>query len=76
MAKQSAHLQALADHELEAADRMKWWGVFLIREKRRLQGIAAAVQGQAKSSIRTGSDDWSNSPDYVASDIIVNQAGG
>ncbi len=47
MAKQSGTLRALADHELEAADRMKWWGVFLIREKRRLQGIAAAVQGEA-----------------------------
>jgi hypothetical protein len=45
MAKQSTQLQALADHELEAADRMKWWGIFLVREKRRLQGIANAVQG-------------------------------
>ncbi len=40
-------LAAYADHELLTAERMKWWGVFLIREKRRLQGIAEAVNANA-----------------------------
>ena len=33
------------DHEGPVAERYQWWGVFLIREKRRLQGIAEAVAG-------------------------------
>jgi hypothetical protein len=31
------------DHEGPVAQRYQWWGVYLIREKRRLQGIAEAV---------------------------------
>jgi hypothetical protein len=31
------------DHEGPVAERYQWWGVYLIREKRRLQGIADAV---------------------------------
>ncbi len=33
------------DHEGPVAERYQWWGVFLIREKRRLQRIAEAVAG-------------------------------
>lgn len=61
MAKQSGKLQAFADHEVEAAERMKWWGVFLVRERRRLQGIAQVVQpngsassGEPESAARNG----------------------
>ncbi len=31
------------DHELPVAERYRWWGVYLIREKRRLQAIADAI---------------------------------
>ncbi len=41
------NLAAYAEHEVLTAERMKWWGVFLIREKRRLQGIADAVNAKA-----------------------------
>jgi hypothetical protein len=34
-----------AEEEKHLAQRMKWWPVFLIREQRRLQGIAERVQG-------------------------------
>jgi hypothetical protein len=43
------NLAAYADHEVLTAERMKWWGVFLIREKRRLQGIADAVNANNKA---------------------------
>jgi len=39
-------LDAHIDHELAVAERYRWWGVYLIREKRRLQGIAQAVQAE------------------------------
>lgn len=40
-------LEAMADHELAVAERYRWWAVYLVREKRRLQGIADAVQAEA-----------------------------
>jgi hypothetical protein len=39
-------LDAYVDHERLVAERYRWWGVYLIREKRRLQGIAEAVQAE------------------------------
>jgi|GEM_PF-3371444 len=38
--------QTTMDHELIVAERYRWWGVYLIREKRRLRGIAEAVQAE------------------------------
>jgi hypothetical protein len=32
------------EQEKTAAERYRWWGVYLVRERRRLQGIADAVQ--------------------------------
>jgi hypothetical protein len=40
-------LDAITETEKLAAARMKWWGVYLVREKRRLQGIADRVNAQA-----------------------------
>lgn len=33
------------DHEHILAERYHWWGVYLVREKRRLSAIAQAVHG-------------------------------
>ncbi len=40
-------LDTITETEKLAATRMKWWGVYLVREKRRLQGIADRVNAQA-----------------------------
>lgn len=34
---------AYTDHERTVAGRYRWWGVYLMRERRRLEGIARAV---------------------------------
>lgn len=39
-------LDAYIDHERLVAERYRWWGVYLVREKRRLQGIAEAVKAE------------------------------
>jgi hypothetical protein len=46
MPTQASKTDTYIDHELTVAERYRWWGVYLIREKRRLQGIAAAVQAE------------------------------
>lgn len=68
MAKQSTQLQALADHELEAAERMKWWGVFLIHENRRLQGIAAAVLGGDRNE-RPEINGWADASSLLEGEV-------
>jgi hypothetical protein len=45
MTVRTSKVDTYIDHEGPVADRYKWWGVYLIREKRRLQGIAEAVAG-------------------------------
>jgi hypothetical protein len=37
------------DQEQNTAERYRWWGVYLIREKRRLQAIADAIAGRAEA---------------------------
>ena len=39
-------MAAYSEHEKLTATRMHWWGVYLIREQRRLQGIADRVRSQ------------------------------
>ncbi|MGF1505415.1 MAG: hypothetical protein ACFB51_09880 [Anaerolineae bacterium] len=40
-------------HESLVAERYRWWGVYLIREQRRLQAIADAVQAEhAQQAVR------------------------
>jgi hypothetical protein len=39
-------LNAYSEHEKLTATRMHWWGVYLVREQRRLQGIADRVRAQ------------------------------
>ena len=43
MTTKTAKMDTYIDHEGPVAERYKWWGVYLVREKRRLQGIAQAV---------------------------------
>lgn len=43
MTTKSVKMDTYIDHEGPVAERYKWWGVYLVREKRRLQGIAQAV---------------------------------
>lgn len=43
MTTKTAKIDSYIDHEGPVAERYKWWGVYLVREKRRLQGIAQAV---------------------------------
>ncbi len=43
MSTKTAKIDTYIDHEGLVAERYKWWGVYLVREKRRLQGIAQAV---------------------------------
>jgi len=45
MTTRTSKVDTYIDHEAVVAERYQWWGVFLIREKRRLQGIAEAVAG-------------------------------
>lgn len=43
MTVRASKVDTYIDHEGPVAERYQWWGVYLIREKRRLQGIAEAV---------------------------------
>ena len=43
MTTKTAKIDSYIDHEGPVAERYKWWGVYLVREKRRLQGIAQAI---------------------------------
>ena len=45
MTVRTSKVDTYIDQEAIVAERYQWWGVFLIREKRRLQGIAEAVAG-------------------------------
>lgn len=47
-------VDALIDHEALVAGRYRWWGVYLVREKRRLQGISEAVQAEAAQALVRG----------------------
>jgi len=38
-------LDSYVEQEKVVAERYRWWGVYLIREQRRLQGIADVVSG-------------------------------
>src|SRR5688572_27123619 len=43
MTTKTVKMDTYIDHEGPVAERYKWWGVYLVREKRRLDGIAQAV---------------------------------
>jgi len=43
MTIRTSKVDTYIDHEGPVAERYQWWGVYLIRERRRLQGIAEAV---------------------------------
>jgi hypothetical protein len=72
-------MSAYSEHEKLTATRMHWWGVYLIREQRRLQGIADRVRSQ-EAARATGHhpnifhqentdnppDDLQATPDYEA----------
>lgn len=45
MTVRTSKVDTYIDHEGPVAEAYKWWGVYLIREKRRLQGISEAVAG-------------------------------
>jgi hypothetical protein len=45
MTIRTSKVDTYIDHEGPVAERYQWWGVYLVREKRRLQGIAEAVAG-------------------------------
>ena len=51
MPNEGSKLEAYADHEQAVAERYKWWGVYLVREKRRLGGIAEAVQAEEAARV-------------------------
>jgi hypothetical protein len=49
----SSKIDAFLAHENTVAERYRWWGVYLIREQRRLQAIADAVQAEdAQQAVR------------------------
>jgi hypothetical protein len=50
------------DHEGPVAEAYKWWGVYLMREKRRLQGISEAVAGGVHLAGDTSLDDTQPAP--------------
>jgi hypothetical protein len=43
MTIRTSKVDTYINHEGPVAERYQWWGVYLTREKRRLQGIAEAV---------------------------------
>ena len=45
MTVRTSKVDTYIDHEGPVAEAYRWWGVYLIREKRRLQGISEAVAG-------------------------------
>lgn len=73
-------VDALIDHEALVASRYRWWGVYLVREKRRLQGISEAVQAEAAQAIVRSEvlPDGTESPDAlltrVDSEIALSDA--
>jgi hypothetical protein len=49
----SSKIDAFLAHENTVTERYRWWGVYLIREQRRLQAIADAVQAEdAEQAVR------------------------
>ncbi len=61
------------DHERPVAERYRWWGVYLIREKRRLQGIAEAVQAEeAAAALRAQTAPL---PESQAADEVMTMPG-
>jgi len=43
-------ISTFSETEKKAAERYKWWVVYLVREKRRLEGITKAVQASAATA--------------------------
>ncbi len=58
--------KSIVDQEQATAERYRWWGVYLIREKRRLQAIADAIAHRAEAGaqpsrrrfLRQSPPDW------------------
>ena len=57
MTVRTSKVDTYIDHEGPVAEAYKWWGVYLIREKRRLQGISEAVAGGVPLAGDTSLDD-------------------
>jgi hypothetical protein len=57
MTVRTRKIDTYIDHEGPVAEAYQWWGIYLIREKRRLQGISEAVAGGVPLAGDTGLDD-------------------
>lgn len=62
MTSRTSKVDTYIDHEGPVAEAYKWWGVYLIREKRRLQGISEAVAGGVPLAGDTSIDDTQPAP--------------
>jgi hypothetical protein len=64
MAEEITKLAAYPEHERKTAERMKWWAVYLIREQRRLQDIAQAIQAeQGQAALPEAASDVTEQPE-------------
>jgi hypothetical protein len=66
MTTRTSKVDTFVDHESLVAERYRWWGVYLIREKRRLGGIAEAVQAEAAQAVVRSGEGRSGLPDLPA----------
>jgi len=62
MTVRASKIDTYIDHEGPVAEAYRWWGVYLIREKRRLQGISEAVAGGVPLAGGTSLDDTQLAP--------------
>ena len=56
MTTRTSKVDTYIDHEGPVAEAYKWWGVYLIREQRRLQAIADAI-AEPVAAVDTSLDD-------------------
>ncbi len=71
MTARTSKVDTYIDHEGPVAERYKWWGVYLIREKRRLQGIAEAVA--SGTPLAGGIPSVGRTPPAATTDLDDNQ---
>ena len=67
MTTRTSKVDSFIDHESLVAERYRWWGIYLIREKRRLQGIADAVQAEAAQRVVRSEETTSDLPEGIES---------
>jgi len=63
MTTKSVKMDTYIDHEGPVAERYKWWGVYLVREKHRLQAIADAI-ADGNQAVASGTPLAGNNSDY------------